>query len=371
MEDSTNIKNNKENSMKVKLKKEQLNFLDKYVLCIDTKTAINDKFQIACKGNRLIFSQKSNVGYLITELTYPETFEKEEKVIFETSTFASLIKSIPNNSDITITEKGINFNNNCYDIVNTDFLLDDVDEFLTIASDTSVEKFNLNDIENYFKIKEYAVGDKLDTVSYQNGYFVASNRYYVTGFVKTDNFKLDSDFYFSEDTFALFSAYKVKEATVYNLDDMYFFKLDDTFIFIPKNEYILPNMFDDAIKEMYEHPSKVVVNKNAIKDTLTRMKIVARNNKESRIYLELSDDTMVIKNTDTQFAQEDIKLLSIDDDVKGVVMPVSVNHLSSIIDKCDGENIEIYCTADEENFISMKIKDETSKYFYILNLLEK
>lgn len=357
--------------MEVKLKKEQLNFLDKYVLCIDTKTAINDKFQISCKGNKLIFSQKSNVGYLITEVTYSDTFEKEESIVFETATFVSLIKSIPNNSDIVITEKGINFNNNCYDIVNTDFELDDVDEFLTIASDTTVKKFELKDIDNYFKIKEYATGDKLDTISYQNGYFVASNRYYVTGFVKTENFKLDKDFYFSEDTFALFGAYKVKEAIIHDLEDMYFFKLDDTFVFIPKHEYILPNMFEDAVKQMYEHPFKAVINKTAIKDTLTRMKIVARNNKEGRIYLELSDDKMIIKNTDTQFAQEDIKLLSIDVDINNVIIPVSVNHLSSIIDKCDGENIEIYCTPDEDNFISMKIKDETSKYFYLLNLLEK
>ena len=364
--------------MEVKLKKEQLNFLDKYVLCIDTKTAINDKFQITCKGNKLIFSQKSNVGYLITEITYPETFEKSESVVFETATFVSLIKSIPNNSDIVITEKGINFNNNCYDIVNTDFELDDVDEFLTIASDTTVKKFELKDIDNYFKIKEYATGDKLDTISYQNGYFVASNRYYVTGFVKTDNFKLEDDFYFSEDTFALFSAYKVKESTIYNLEDLYFFKLEDTFVFIPKNEYILPNMFDEDVKQMYEHSFKAVINKSGIKDTLTRMKIVARNNKEGRIYIEMTEDKMIIKNTDTQFAQEDIKLFSIDKDISGLTLPVSVNHLSSIIDKCEGDNIELYCkpetvdpeTNEVDECISIKIKDETSQYFYILNLLE-
>lgn len=354
--------------MSIKLKKEQLGFMEKYALCVDTKMAVHEKFQISCKDNKLTFSQKSNVGYLITELDYISP--DQSSVVFDTVTFVSLIKSIPDNTEITITEKGIEFLKNSYDIVNTDMELGDVEEFIKTTTEAN-EKFNLKDIELFSKIKEYSSGDNLDTVSYQSKYFATSNRSYVTALVKVKDFVLKEDFNFSLDTFMLLTTFKVKEIEIVKTDDFYFFKLDGTFVFIPKKDYILPNMFQDGIKEMYEHPYKFTVAKSSIKETLNRMKIVARNNKEGRIYLEVTPTTLNIKNTDTQFAQEDIKMESIDKEIESIVIPVAVNYLSSVIDKCDGQFITFYCTPIEEDFISMKVEDETKNYFYILNLLEK
>jgi DNA polymerase III sliding clamp (beta) subunit (PCNA family) len=353
--------------MQIKLKKEQLSFMDKYALCTDSKMAVHEKFQISIKKDKLIFSQKSNVGYLITEIDYKT--EEEGNIVFDTVTFVSLIKSIPDNTEITITEKGIEFLKNSYDIVNTDMELGDVDEYLQISKEEN-EKFTLKDVDNFIKIREYSSGDELNTVSYQNGYFVSSNQLYVTAFSKTKEFKLENDFYFSLDTFALLTNFKIKEIDIFNRDNLYFFKIDNTYIFIIKREYVLPNMFMEEIKPMYEHPYKFTVAKVAIKETLSRMKIVARNNKEGRIYFHINENVLNVKNTDTQFAQEDITIVS-DKEINGIVVPLSVNYLSSVIDKCDGKEITCYCTPVEDNFISMKVEDETKNYFYILNLLEK
>lgn len=355
--------------MEVKLKKEQLGFLEKYAMCADVKMPVHEKFQISKKDDKIIFSQKSNTGYLITEIDYKG--EQFDNVVFDTITFVSLIKSIPDNTEITITEKGIQFLNNSYDIVNTDMVLDDVDQFIKVTKEVNEEKFVLKDIDCFNKIREYASGDKLETVSYQNNYFVTSNRLYVTAFSKTKEFKLEKDFYFSQEVFILLTTYKIKEVEITVKDEYYFFKLGETFVFIPHREYILPNMFEEGIKEMYEHPFKFSVAKKDIKETLSRMKIVARNNKEGRIYFELTQDKLNIKNTDTQFAIEDIKMTSCSPEILNVEIPLSVTYLSSIIDKCDGNEITFYCTNDEESFISMKIEDETTNYFYILNLLEK
>ena len=364
--------------MEVKLKKEQLGFLDKYAMCADTKMVIHGYFQLSKKDDKIIFSQKSNTGYLITEIDY--VGEQFGNVVFDTITFVSLIKSIPDNTEITITEKGIEFLGNSYDIVNSDMALDDVDEFLNVSKEIDTEKFTLKDIDCYNKIKEFASGDKLETVSYQSGYFVTSNRQYVTAFSKINEFKMNSDFYFSQDTFNLLQTFKIKEVDIYTKDEFYFFKLNETFIFIPKIEYILPNMFDDDIQEMYNHPYKFSISKKDIKETLSRMKIVARTNKEGRIYLEVNEGVLSVKNTDTQFAKEDVKIVNYSKELEGIVLPLSVNYLSSIIDKCDGNEIVInsgLIVIDEEtkevveDFVALKVEDETKNYFYILNLLEK
>ena len=368
--------------MQIKLKKEQLNFMEKYALCVDSKMPTHEKFQITGKQDKLVFSQKSNTGYLITEIDYKEV--DNFNVVFDTITFVSLIRSIPDNTEIVITEKGIEFLRNSYDIVNTDMELDDVDEYIEFAKKSDVKKFTLKDIDNFNKIKEYSSGDNLDCVSYQNNHFVTSNRSYVTAFSKTKEFSYVDDFYFSTPTFMLLTTFKVKEIEIVINDhievedgqdiivvDYYYFKLDNTFIFIIGKNYILPNMFQDDLKSMYEHPYKFTVEKSAIKDTLNRMKIVARNNKESRIYFHITDGLLSIKNTDTQFAQEDIKIIKMDKEIDGIVIPLSVNYLSSVIEKCDGKEIVFYCTPIEDDFVSMKTEDETSNYFYILNLLEK
>jgi len=355
--------------MSIILKKEQLGFLEKYAMCTDSKMAINEKFQISCKDNKLIFSQSSNMGYLITSIEYPSV--DQNNIVFDTIMFVSLIRSIPDNTEITITEKGIEFLGNSYDIVNTDMELGNVDEFLNITKENDINKFILTDIDCFIKIKDYASGDKLETVSYQNNYFVTSNKLYVTAFVRTKNFILGKDFYFSQETFSLLTEFKIKKIDIFVKDDFYFFKLDDTFIFIPNRTYILPNMFQEKIMSMYNHPYQFSVNKKDIKETLNRMKIVARNNKEGRIYFELLKNNLIIKNTDTQFAQEDISLNLMSKELENIIIPLSVNYLSSIIDKCEGNEIIFYCTNEEDNFISMKIEDETKNYFYILNLLEK
>ena len=363
--------------MEVKLKKEQLGFLEKYAMCTDQKMTVHEKFQISKKEDKIIFSQKSNTGYLITEIDYKG--EQFDNVIFDTITFVSLIKSIPDHTEITITEKGITFFNNTYDIVNTDMVLDDVEEYIRVAKENDTVKFTLKDIDCFNKIRDYAAGDKLETVAYQNNYFVTSNKLYVTAFSKAKEFKLEKDFYFSQEVFILLTTYKIKEVEISVKDEYYFFKLGETFIFIPNKEYILPNMFQDDIREMYEHPYMFSVLKKDIKETLSRMKIVARNNKEGRIYFELSTDKLNIKNTDTQFAVEDIKMTSCSPEIVNISIPLSVTYLSSIIDKCDGNEIIFYCkpetvdpvTQEVDDCISVKIEDETKNYFYILNVLEK
>jgi len=360
--------------MSIILKKEQLAFLEKYAMCVDSKMAINEKFQISYKDNKLIFSQSSNMGYLITSIDYSSI--NQNNIVFDTIMFVSLIRSIPDNTEITITEKGIEFLGNSYDIVNTDMELGNVDKFLDITKENNINKFILTDIDCFNKIKDYAYGDKLETVSYQNNYFVTSNKLYVTAFSKTKNFILGKDFYFSQETFTLLTEFKIKEIDIFVKDDFYFFKLEETFIFIPKRDYILPNMFQEKIMCKYNHPFRFSVNKKEIKETLFRMKIVAKNNKESRIYFEpiiniQNVPVLTIKNTDTQFAQEDIYLTYLDPEIKKTIIPLSVNYLASIVDKCDGNTLTFYCTNEEDNFMSMKIEDETQNYFYILNLLEK
>jgi DNA polymerase III sliding clamp (beta) subunit (PCNA family) len=160
---------------------------------------------------------------------------------------------------------------------------------------------------------------------------------------------------------------KEKEINIY--DSFYSCKINSTYILILDKEYILPNMFEEGILGLYEHDFKFEVSKNELKTILERMKIVARNNKEGRIFIELKEDKVVVKNTDSQLASENIKAI-VDKELIDVCFPVPVNYLSSIIGQLSGNTIRCYCTNDVEDFRAVKIEDETGLNFYVLILLE-
>lgn len=345
----------------IKLKKQQLAFMDIYSLWANREQA----FQLIGKDNKIIISQQSDKGYLITELDYDVS--GEFKYNFDTETFVALIKSLKDDTDVTITEKGIEFAGSKYDIKNYDILFENVNEFLNQVKVESENKIKLADIDKFQYIKNSIGGDGLDTVSYQSNYFVTSDRINFTSFVKT-SFSYDKNFYFSSDLFILFNMMSIKEKDINVYENFYSCKVNNTYILIMNKQYILPDMFDEGIKGVYNHPLIFEVDKKELQIILNRMSIVAKNNKESRIYLELKDK-LYVQNTDSQFASENIEA-KIDKDIQGVKIPISVNYFAKIISQLTGNIVRCYCTTNMDEFIAMKIEDETQNAFYALNLLE-
>lgn len=346
----------------IKLKKQQLAFMDIYNLWANR----DQSFEITNDENNLIFSQQSDKGLLITEL--PFKIDNQIKYNFDTSIFVALIKSLKDDTDITITDKGIEFSGSKYDIKNYDILFEDITQFLNQVKDDNCEIIHLADIDKFQYIKNSIGGEGLNTVAYQSKHFVTSDRINFTSFVKT-SFEYEKDFYFSSDLIILFNMMGIKEKDVNIHGDFYSCKIDSTYILIMDKKYIIPNMFDENIMQMYNHPFKFEVGKQELKTILDRMSIVARDNKETRIYLELESSNLVIKNIDNNFACEKLSA-NIDGDIIGVRLAVSVSYLIKVISHFSGSMIKFYCTPDVDDCRAIKIEDENNNNFYVLILLE-
>jgi hypothetical protein len=346
----------------IKLKKQQLAFMDVYQLWANKDQA----FELIGKDNVITFSQQSDKGLLVTELEY-ETKENFQ-FNFDTDIFVSLIKSLKDETEITVTQAGIEFSGSKYDIKNYDILFEDMSEFITKAKNNSENIIKLSDIDKFQFIKNSIGGEGLNTVSYQSGHFVTSDRINYTSFVKT-SFAYEKNFNFSSDLIILLNMMNIKEKDINEYEEFYSCKVNETYILIMKKKYILPDMFDERIMTAYNHPYILEVPKQELKIILDRMKIVAKFNKESRIYLELEKDNLIVKNIDGQLASENINAV-IPEEITNIKIPISVNYFSQIISQLNGNTVKCYCTPDIDSFRAMKIEDETQNNFYAINLLE-
>lgn len=360
--------------MQIQFKKDQLGFLDTYVKCIDSSSPIHEKFKISGKAgdSKIVFSQLSNLGYLITEIDYQDV--KDFEFIFDTSTFVSLIKLLDKEVNIIITSSGIEFNGNKYDICNEEIEIGDVYELLNKINNSD-KSFKLIEIDKFNNLKDYVGQQGLDTVSYQlssshDRYFVSSNKLYVTAFCKTE-FKNDNDFYFSSGLFQLLNDAKIKEIDIKLCDNFYFCKVDKNYILILNKEedyYILPNMFKEDIRRIYEHPFHIQVEKSKIIEALERMRIIAKNNRENRIFVSIKSDSIELINNDNQYAIEKIKTVSSNN--TEMEFPLSVNYFLSIIYNLTGKTIDLYYNTQIDDLICIDLSDEIKDRFYLLNLLE-
>jgi len=153
----------------------------------------------------------------------------------------------------------------------------------------------------------------------------------------------------------------------------YFCKVDKNYILILNKEedyYILPNMFTDDIKSIYEHPFNIQIEKGKIIEALERIRIIARNNRENRIFVSIKNDSIELINNDTQYAIEKIKTVSSNN--TEMEFPISVNYFLSIIYNLTGKTIDLYYNieTEESELICINLSDENKDKFYILNLLE-
>lgn len=348
----------------ITVKKEQLNFLETFSIWSDKEQA----FQIKSNSDltELIFKQESSKGLIIASI--PFVSEEVIDYNFDTELFSSLIMSLPSEKDIDITETGITFDSNKYDIKNYSIYFEDMEPYLEIIEKKDKEKINLIDIEKFNNIKA-SVGDgDLGAVSYQEGNFITSDRINYTSFSVTD-FKNADMINFSSDLFQYLFASGIKEVDLYIDDDFYYIHKDNIYIFVMKKDYILPNFFDSGVKSFYDHPYKFTVAKDELKTVINRMKIVSRNNKESRIFFEVKENSIDIKNLDSQFAQESVNS-HIDSEIQGITFAISSSILFQVLNMLSGKDIICYCSNDSDAFRAIKIEDETKNNFYVVNLLE-
>jgi len=354
----------------IQLTKEQLNFMSIYTLWMDKDQAFR---LTGKKGNdKIIFTQRSQKGLLISTIDY--NVKEDFDYNFDTDIFVSLVKSLPNEIQITITDKGIEFLKNKYDIKNYDIMFEDFDEQLKeINTKDPRDVIPLVDIEKFKYIKDSVGVDDLAAVAFQKNHFITSDRINYTSFIKTD-LKFTEPFYFASDLFLLLSSLNINSRNIIisgdrKSPDYYYVTIDNTSVFFIKKDYALPDMFDPETMKMYEHKYKFEVNKSQLKIILDRMKIVARANRDSRIFIELKENEIIIRNNDNQLAYEKLDAI-VDKPVVDLNFAISAIYFSQVLTYLQGDKVLCFCTDNEEDFVTLKIIDEKENNFYVISLLE-
>lgn len=358
----------------MKFQKEELSFLNHYIFCADTKTSISDKIQIKTdvESSSVIFSQFSSDITLITRVNKEIT--EEFCYTLSSIQFGNFIKSLPANCVIDINDQEISFNKSKYKFEVFPESLSNTDHYLNIVENLTIEDtLNVKEFQKVTSIKQYIGTEKLDTVALMDGHFVSSNRTEVTGVVKTINDQ-NEVFYLPKIVVNLGLQNKLDSISInkYENGELFSFKIENTyFLFLPKN-YILPNIFEDDFKDIYEHPCKCFVNKNELKESLQRIKIIASLSVDSMIFMYFQNNVLRIKSSTSGYGEEELNATYIDDmpSVDNINITLRVDYLISIISQFKGDQVCISVPKDAEAPV-IKITDETEESFYLQTVFQE
>jgi len=354
--------------------KEELSFLKLYSMLSDNRSFLNDKICIesVSKTKTVTFSQLSHKFNLITKINKEIKDDEDFSLIINVNIFYQLISSLPNNTYVNITKDGIFFNSSKYDLQKYEGDYSVVSKFEEAISLKETAIFSINEIDKMVLLKNYCGKDELDTIALIEGNFVASNRTDITGVIKTNNDK-NLIFYFPSDFVSIINLQNLKSIDIktveYNDKNITYFILNNIIVIINEFTYALKNIFVEEIKRLYDHNTKILVDKNSFLEVLSRIAIVSKDNIYNRIFISFDNTNIIIESKDVGYSVEKIPYISIDPSLVGIKIILSVNNLKTIIQSLTGKQVYIKASADEDA-VAVSFEDENKDRFYIHTLYE-
>ncbi len=354
----------------MKCKVNDLSFLDLYVLCSDQKNELNDKVQITPLDNdEVIFSQFSNEIKLLTKLKCSNDIE--DSFIYPVSVFNKIIKSFGKDTQIEIKEDKIIRDSSEYSISKPDILSigeEEIQDMLKVVSNlNSNTQIVLKDLNKWNIIKNGLDKKEYNILHYYDNYYIASDIYNITSAVKTENTSIEDDLFLQGVILSIVNSYKLEEIKLHFIEeyDQYVLIMDNTYLFFPSvSDVKLPNIFEEEWKNQYDHPFKVRVNKKDLIDVLNRLSITIDT--FDRIFLTISDNSIILENKDNGYCREEIDIDSVDKELIDKTFCISLNYLLSSTYHME-DIFDMHVSLDSE--LPLLIKD--SEKFYIINLYQK
>jgi len=354
----------------IKCDKNSLQFLSYFVFFSDTKTPLGNKIRILSKNDNVYFGMISNSGCLI--YNFGETNYKDIDIILDVNFLHSLLVTLNEKDIISIYSNKIVINDGKaeYSIPTYDISID-IESY--ISKDTSsCKQIYLNNLSLIDKIYDFAMGNGLEFISLQNQHYVASNRYYVTcAITSEDVFKSDTPFWFDKKFIKLLQLISEgKNIEIFYNENMYIVSFNNFKIINPIEKSMLPFIFTENIQKKFDYTYQIKVKLSDIKIAVQRLKNIL-DVKDNSVYLTIQDSILKIESNDTISAYENIPLLYFDECLKDNSYPVPINYLFQILQKFQSENIIIKMSDNVKDSICVVITDDTQKSFYILMLLER
>lgn len=348
--------------------KKDLNFLSLMKFSATNKSLTGNKVQIKNINNSIIASQISDKDVSVISILKDKSGSLD--VSLPTSEFFELLSSFDDSAVFDIDKSCIRVNNSKYEFESLDFdNTSSVEKALlvldSIKSNSELcQKITINDLKKISLIKNYVGSDGLDVVGCMNNYFVASNRTDVTACIKLEN-EIDKEFFIPKQMADVINFLHLDTIEYYITNEFHFFVADEIIVIfpLPINGYSLSNIFDDSIKEAYDHPYMCTVNKEEFKTVIKRISILARNNADTRIFVMFYENELVIESKDSGYAIEKINAIT-SKELNSHYVILSANYINSILNLLTGDTVCIFAIPDKDA-VAVKIDDDKKNMFFV------
>jgi hypothetical protein len=343
--------------------KENLSFLEVFGLISNTKSFLSDKINIQSDDNTVYFSQYGDDSKLIYTM---ENITKEKlNVTYLTNQLNSMIKSCNDNDKISITSDGLTFGKNSeYKFESYDFTDSHPKSYLEMIEGNDNKKFKIIDLVKYNNVKKFISNEeKLNCASLQDNNLVSFNGQ-IIAISKTEN-SISEQLNLSPNFFSLVNNLGLKEVVITSLQDgqFFYFKSGNLNIFLPVNDYSIPYVFGDDVKEELNQPYFVDCDRNNLANALHRISIVSQMNPETRVYVSFEKDRMIIESKDNGQGKETIEA-TVMKELEGFYVILSSSYLNSIVSLLKGNTITMYMRPNKD-IKAIKIVDEKEVDYYV------
>ena len=345
--------------------KQQLNFLEVFAMVSNTKAFLNDKVNIQTKDNKVYFSQNTDNVKLIQVLEVQGQTD-QINVTYLTNQLSAMVKSCQDDDVISISAEGIKFGKNSeYKFESYDVSIDDPNTILNMAA-APEKSYALGNFEKINTIKNFISSDEnFNCISLQDNNFISYNGQVIAISTSTNDIK--ELLYLPSVFFNIIDKLKIKEVNLALLQngEYYNFKSNDLNIFLSIKEYGIPYVFSSEIKSEYDHPYSVECNKKEILKALNRIKIISQSNPETRVYVQFTNNKIIIESKDGQYGKEEVDAVY-NNELKDFYVILSSSHLYSIASLLVGETVRMFLKPDKSiNAVKIVYEKEENIYVHI------
>jgi hypothetical protein len=311
---------------------------------------------------------------LITTLKNIESVVEDETFIFPIRQFVGVIQNTPNDCDIILTNNSIKVG----DSINYSFekrddfvvQLKDASFYLNEINNSKFEILKLKDTKEAAKLKSYiGTEDVLSTFIFMNNKFIVSDN--ILTIIKSTENNSNQNVYFSKLFTDYLFALGKEEIEIYIGEKIYYMNVAGTYCIFPiaeKNYYIIPDLFSEKVRAIYEHKNTCIIMKSDLMNALNRISIVTRQNEDSRTFFTFTNNNLIVENKEGDYALEQVPIVSCDSELFDHNVVLSAVNVKNILSLLTGNQCIFYVLPDKKEARTIMVKDEIGNDVFIHTL---
>ena len=341
----------------MKVKKEQLNFLSRFVEVSDTRSPLHDKINIEVQGKTAYFSLQTDSVIVTTDIEIEDSKE-DFSVFLPVKSLNSLMKTISDGTEVEINKNTISFQGASY-------ILEAMDEAVPLLKQIMKYKESSGDPVVFKNLKEFKVVEGFngiddstknsfwESIVFMDGKYVAASPLSMA-VVDTENKSLDR-VNFPHIVARLFSSLVVDEISVsFHETKWMSFTVDNVLYFIPEKRSSIPNL--DKWYSTLKIPVNVKIDRSLLKSVLSRMSLVIMDKSQKVISLSFKDGKAIfgsVQNPSSEAVDAEYG-----EGVEGQRVVFSFESFNSMYSTLSGDTLCIGLKTDESKKKNIFVTDE-------------